>query len=101
MSGRWWIFFVAADNHEGRTLAAERVGNKLEVFFQRIITIDLADKLHEPTDNIIVKILVITYGDDVVLVRDDGLVLVGIPFAARVGKPVHVKRVAPRQEFGA
>ena len=50
---------VAADHLAGRTLAAERVGNKLEVFFQCIITIDLADKLHETSGNVIVKILVI------------------------------------------
>ena len=76
---------VAADHLAGRTLAAERVGNKLEVFFQRIIAVDLADKLHEASGNVIVKILVIADGDDVVAVRDDGFVLAGVPFAARIG----------------
>ena len=86
---------VAADHLAGRTLAAERVGNKLEVFFQRIIAIDLADKLHKASGNVIVKILVIADGDDVVAVRDDGLVLAGVPFAACVGKPIHVQRITP------
>ena len=85
---------VAADHLAGRTLAAERVGNKLEVFFQRIIAVDLADKLHEASGNVIVKILVIADRDDVVAVRDDGLILAGFPFVARIGKSVHVQRVA-------
>ena len=46
---------VAADHLAGRTLAAECVGNKLEVFFQRIIAVDLANKLHEASGNVIVK----------------------------------------------
>lgn len=79
---------VAADHLTGRTLAAERVGNKLEVFFQRIIAVDLADKLHEASGNIIIKILVIADGDDIVAVRDDGLVLAGVPFAARIGEVI-------------
>ncbi len=86
---------VAADHLAGRTLAAERVGNKLEVFFQRIIAVDLADKLYKKPGNVIVKILVIADGDDIVAVRDDGLVLAGIPFAARIGKTVHVQRIPP------
>ena len=86
---------VAADHLAGRTLAAERVGNKLEVFLQRIIAVDLADKLHEASGNVIIKILVIADGDDVVAVRDDGFVLAGIPFTARIGKPVHVQRIPP------
>ena len=86
---------VAANHFAGRTLAAQRVGNKLEVFFQRIIAVDLADKLHETSGNIIVKILIIADGDDIVAVRDDGLVLAGIPFAARVGKSVYVQRIPP------
>ena len=87
---------VAADHLAGRTLATQRVGNKLEVFFQRIIAVDLADKLHEASGNVIIKILVIADGDDVVAVRDDGFVLAGIPFTARIGKPVHVQRVASK-----
>ena len=86
---------VAADHLAGRTLAAECVGNKLEVFFQRIIAIDLADKLYKKPGNVIVKILVIADGDDIIAVRDDGLVLAGIPFAARIGKTVHVQRIPP------
>ena len=84
---------VAADHLTGRTLTAERVGNKLEVFFQRIIAVDLADKLHKTPGNVIVKILIIADGDDIVAVRDDGFVLAGIPFTARIGKPVHIQRV--------
>ena len=87
---------VAADHLAGRTLAAERVGNKLEVFFQRIIAIDLADELHETPGNVIVKILVIANGNDIVVVRDDGLVFAGIPFAARIGKSIHVQRIPPK-----
>ena len=64
---------VAADHLAGRTLAAERAGNKFEVFFQRIITIDLTDKLHKTSGNVIVKILVIADGDDVVAVRQKPL----------------------------
>lgn len=86
---------VAADHLAGRPLAAERVGNKLEVFLQRIIAVDLADKLHEASGDVIIKILVIADGDDVVAVRDDGLVLAGVPFAARVGKPIHIQRIPP------
>ena len=86
---------VAADYLAGRTLAAERVGNKLEVFLQRIIAVDLADKLHETPGNVIVKILVIADGDDVVAVRDDGLVLAGVPFAARIGKSEYRPNIQP------
>ena len=63
---------VAADHLAGRTLAAERVGNKLEVFFQRIIAVDLANKLDKTSGNVIVKILVIADGNYVVGVRRKG-----------------------------
>ena len=55
-----------------------------------------ADKLHETSGNVIVKIFVIADGDDVVVVRDDGFVLAGIPFTARVGKPVRIQRIPPK-----
>ena len=55
-----------------------------------------ADKLHEAPGDVIVKILVNTDGDDVVAVRDDGLVLTDVPFAARMGKSIHIYGVAVR-----
>ena len=63
---------VAADHLAGRTLAAECIGDKLEVFFQRVITISLTNKLDKTSGNVIVKILVIADGNYVVGVRRKG-----------------------------
>ena len=80
----------------GRTLAAQRIGDKFQIFVQCVLAVDRFHELHEPTDNIIFEILIITDRDDVVAARDDGLVLAGVPFAARVGKPLHVQRIPPK-----
>ena len=63
---------VAADYLAGRPLATECIGDKLEVFFQRVITISLTNKLDKTSGNVIVKILVIADGNYVVGVRRKG-----------------------------
>ena len=85
---------VAADNLARRTLAAERIGDKFQVFLQRIRAVDYTHELDKPPGNIVVEILVVADRDDVVRVRLEGFVFACIPFAAGVGQPVHIERVA-------
>ena len=87
---------VAADDFARRSLAAERVGDELEVFFQRIAAVDCLHPLHKASGNVVVKVVVIADGDNVILVRDYRAVLGGIPVTASVGKPSHVQRVSPK-----
>ena len=86
---------VATDYLTGRPLAAEGIGNKFEVIFQCVLAIDLADEVYEAPHDVIIEILIIADGDNVVWVRDNGFVLAGDPFAARIGKSVNIQRVAP------
>ena len=61
---------VAADDLAGRSLAAERISNEFEVFFQRIATVDCLHPLHKASGDVVVKVVVVADGDDVILIRD-------------------------------
>ena len=61
---------VAADDLAGRTLAAEGIGNELEIFFQRVTAVNCLHPLHKASGDVVVKVIVITDGDNVVLVWD-------------------------------
>ena len=50
---------VAADHLAGRTLAAERVSDELEVFFQRLFAVDGLYPLHKPSGDVIVEVVII------------------------------------------
>ncbi len=84
---------VAADDLTRRTLAAKRIGDKFEVFLQRIRAVDHTHELDKPAGDIVVEILVVADWDDVVRVRLEGFVFAWVPFTAGVGQPVHVERV--------
>ena len=57
---------IAADDLPRRALAAQRVGDKAEVFFQRVVAVNHADELDKAGDDVVGKIFVVTDGDDVV-----------------------------------
>ena len=59
---------VFADHLACGALAAERVGNKAQVFFQRVLAVNLAHKVHEQADDVVVKVIIIADGDDIVAV---------------------------------
>ena len=84
---------VAADNLAGRTLAAERICDELEVFFQRFLAVDSFHPLHKASSDVIIKVVIVANGNDIVTVRNDGLVPAFVPFAARIGKTVHIQRI--------
>ena len=86
---------IAADHLAGCALSAESVGNKAQVLLERVLAVYLADEINEFADNVVAEILVIADGNDVISVGDNGLVLAGIPFAARIGEPVHIERIPP------
>ena len=67
---------VAPDDLAGRTLAAERICNELEIFFQRFIAVDGFDPLHKTSGDVIVEVVIVADGDDIVRVNREGLVVV-------------------------
>ena len=66
---------VAADNFAGHTLAAERICDELEVFFQRFLAVDSFHPLHKPSGDVIVEVVIIADGDDIVRVNRERLVV--------------------------
>ena len=75
------------------TFATQSVGNKLQVFIQRICTVNGFHKRYKQTDNIILKIFVITNRDNVILIRRERRIFTGIPFATSISKSIHIQRV--------
>ena len=67
---------VAADHLAGRTLAAERVSDELEVFFQRLFAVDGLYPLHKPSGDVIVEVVIIADGDYIVRVNRERLVVI-------------------------
>ena len=59
---------VASDDLTGRTLAAERVSDELEVFFQRFLAVDSFHPLHKTSGDVIIEIVIIADRDDIVTV---------------------------------
>ena len=85
---------VAADHFTRRTLAAERISDEFEVFFQRLAAVDGLYPLHKASGDVIIEVVIVADRDDIVLVGNDGAVLRSIPFTARIGKTRLVQRVA-------
>ena len=65
------------------TLTAEGIRNEFQVFVQCICAVNGFHKLHEQTDNIILKVFIIANRDNVILIRNERSILAGIPFAAQ------------------
>ena len=87
---------IAADHLPRRTLAAESVGDKLQILFQTVLSIRSLDELDKPTDDIVLEVFVIADREDRVYGRNKGLVLGRIPRAARISEPRHVERIPPK-----
>ena len=85
---------VIADDFTGRTLAAESVGNELEVFFQRIAAVNGFYPFHKASGDVIIEVVIVADRDDVILVRNNGTVLGSIPFTTGIGESVNIQRVA-------
>ena len=84
---------IADDLTAGAALARKGVCDEVQIFFQRIAAIDSADKLHKTPHNIVFEVFLIGDGDAVVFIRQECLVFAAIPFAARIGKPLHIQRI--------
>ena len=84
---------VAADDLFGVAFSAEGIGDEPEVFGQRGRAVDGLHKAEETGSEVVLKILIVADGDDVVPVGGEGLVVAGIPDAAREGEARHVQRV--------
>ena len=67
---------VASDDLAGCSLAAERICDKLEVFFQRFLSVNGFDPLHKTSGDVIVEIVIITDGNDIVRVNREGLIVI-------------------------
>ena len=78
------------------TLATQSIGNEFQVFVQHISTVNGFHKLHEQTNNIILKVFIVTNWDNVILINRKRNTLTGIPFAACIGKTIHIQRVATK-----
>ena len=85
---------VSDDLAGGCALIAQRVGDKLEVCFQRRLAVDRADKLHKAVDDIVLH-AVILIGDRqaVIVVRQKGFIFACVPFASRVGKAGRIEAI--------
>ena len=86
---------IADDLAAGAALARKGVCDEVQIFFQRVAAIDSADKFHKTPHNIVFEVFLIGDGNAVVLVGQEGLVPAFAPFAARIGKSVHVQRIPP------
>ena len=82
---------VVPNNLTRRALATERVGDELQIFLQCFRTVDHAHEVHEPTADVVVEILVVTDGENIVLVGNERLIFTIVPAAARVGKTFDIK----------
>ena len=78
------------------TFTAEGIRNEFQVFIQRVCTVNSFHKLHEQTNNIILKVFIIANRDNVILIRSKRSILACIPFAACIGKPVHIQRITTK-----
>ena len=67
---------VAADDLTRRTLAAKRICDKLEVFFQRFLAVDGFDPLHKASGDVIVEVVIVADGYDIVRINREGLVVI-------------------------
>lgn len=88
---------VRPDNLPGRALSAQGVGDEFQVFLQGVLTVDHPDEVHELAGEVILKVVIVADGEDVVGVRDDGLILGRIPLAAGIGKPLHIQGVTAKE----
>ena len=88
---------VRPDDLSGGALSAQGVGDEFQVFLQGVLAVDHPDEVHELAGEVVLKVVVITDGKDIVGVRDDGLILGGVPLAAGIGKPLHIQRVAAKE----
>ena len=77
-------------------LAVEGIRNEFQIFVQRICAVDGFHKLHEQTDNIILEVFIVADGDNVILIRSERSILAIVPFAACIGKPIHIQRVTTK-----
>ena len=78
------------------TFATQCISNEFQIFIQCLCTIDCFHKLYEQTDNIILKVFIVTNRDNVILIGRERHILAGIPFSAGVSKTVHIKRVSTK-----
>ena len=68
----------------------------MQILFQSFLAENCRDKLHETTNNIIVKIFIVTYWDNGILIRQERRILAVIPFAPGIDKPRRIEGVAAK-----
>ena len=70
---------VIPDHFAGRAFAAQRVSNKLQIGFQRFLTVHCAHPVHEHADDVIIEVLIVCDGQDTIVIGHIGSILAGIP----------------------
>ena len=78
------------------TFTFQCIGNKFQVLIQRVCTVNNFYELHEQTNNIILKVFIVTDWDNVILICRKRSILIGIPFATCISKTIHIQRVATK-----
>ena len=78
------------------TFAAQRISNEFQIFVQCIFTVNRFYELHKQTNNIILEVFIVANWDNVILIRSERIVLAVVPFAACIGKTLHIQRVATK-----
>ena len=88
---------VRPDDLPGCAFSAQGVGDEFQVLLQGVLAVDHPDEVHELAGEVILKVVVVADGEDVVGVRDDGLILGRIPLPAGIGQPLHIQGVAAKE----
>ena len=90
------IHEIVSDDFFRLSLTTDCIGDKFQIFFKRIFTINNLYKLNKAANNIILKILIITDRNDIVLICLKCFIFAVIPFTTCIGKPVLIQRVATK-----
>ena len=85
---------VITNHLTGSTLATQSIGNEPQVFFQGLLAVDHFHKLDDLAQQILIEILVITNGQNIICIGNDGLVFRGIPLTTGIAEAFHIQRVS-------
>ena len=76
--------------------AAEGFSNEVQIFLQRIFSINHFQPAAQAGDNIVPQILFVGDGQDAVHIREEGLVFALIPVPTGIGQTFHIQRITAK-----
>ena len=82
---------VSDDLPAAVALAAQRPGDEVQIFFQRVRAVGGFQPIAQAGDNIVFHVLFISDGQDAVPIRQEGFVLICIPVPTGIGQPVYIQ----------